>query len=282
MRRRALGDPGTAKKLLPNIAWAAQPPSLRIALRSRRSGGDVSPAASVNLSLPSRNSCSVMAERTVGTMDSIRRRTFAFRSKVGEGRGPPTTPTMTGEPNRRWVTFPYGGTPATSRMSSPPPRIAATPPRPPPPNSSARWATSTARCRGIRNVPATANAVASAPAALIPNPCPTGIWCASRMWTGPVRGGTSLRATSVEIGSGPSRSALTVVRVERPGRHSSSATTPSSRTSPAPVEPRALGSRSRRSGEKNPVTWPGAKARARTSRALSRERATTSAKLDYL
>jgi len=135
-------------------------------------------------------------------------------------------------------------------------------PSPPPPNKSARCATSTAFERVRPASEPTARAVASAPAALIPNPWPMGSSCIRRTVSAPDAPGAIRRATSSEMGRGLAESATTRTRERRPGEKRASAHTPSSRTTPAPTDPRARGSRCDASGRNTPVTWPGANARA--------------------
>jgi len=235
----------------------------------RRRAGGASPSRSVNRSLREKNARSpgcFSSSSSPSLARSTRARNRRSCNKRGEGSGPPTIPRNIVPDNGRCAVRPNGGIPPWRRISKPPPRaIAATPPRPPPPNSSARWAVSMAFARERWAIAPAASAVAVAPAALIPNPCPTGSWCVRRINSSPSRSGRSRRATSSDIGSGIPRSLKIRVRRLPLGRNSATACTPSSRTIPAPVDPRARGSRSERSGAKNPVTWAGAKAAARTS-----------------
>ncbi len=217
--------------------------------------------------------------RRPGDASQVRARRSSTR---GEGIGPPTTPTKRTGGNGRCRTRPRGGTPARTRNSRPPPRIAATPPRPPPANNSVKWATSIARWRGTSKIVATARAVESAPAALIPNPCPTGIWCVRRSVTRPEFGGTSRRATASEMGSGPGDVSLDAhdVPVARlPPRVRGD---PELEHDPGSGGARPRGSRAARSGEKNPVTCPGANAIPRHDRTVALRLVTRGSKLDYL
>ena len=65
----------------------------------------------------------------------------------------------------------------------------------------------------------------------------------------------------MEIGNGPRSEPRTVTLARRPGENRASAHAPSSRVNPAPVDPRARGSRGARTGLKTAVRWPGANAR---------------------
>ena len=77
--------------------------------------------------------------------------------------------------NPAFSTLPNGGRPATVLTgTSPPATIAATSPSPPPPMTSAVWAAENAAVRDCPVMLAMHRAVATAPAALIPNPWLTG------------------------------------------------------------------------------------------------------------
>src|SRR5208282_3537696 len=120
------------------------------------------------------------------------------------------------------------------------------------------------------------------PAALMPNPCPTGSWCVSRTLTSPARSATRRRATSSEMVNDPATPLVRRSLLGPSGSHVASAVTPSASTTPAPRDPRARGSRAIRSGANTPVMWPGANAAARRTRSEEIARFTDGAKMDYL
>ncbi len=231
----------------------------------RRKRIDATPIRSVNRSLASKNrtgSGYSSSESSSRALAPARWRKRGSRNRGGESIGPPTTPTITGSDHGMRRESPNGGTPGARRNSRPPPRMAATPPSPPPPKRSPRWAISMAFARGPPSTAETASAVAVAPAALIPNPCPIGKSWWSRTVSKPWRVPTSRRATSVEMGNSSEPPPRMRRRRVAPGRQAARATTPSSSTTPAPREPRARGSGPIEAGAKMPVTWPGANARA--------------------